>query len=178
MIISQTAKTYAKGLIQSGNTDSYNSLSGDLDKVKNIVNNSTDLKSVLNSPAVTVEQKCLIIEDVFKNEIDQNSVNFLKLLAEKGRFAQLEEIIEAFNEELDDINHIKHVKVVSAIELTQNYKDKITLKLKEKLNYDIKATWEVNSDIIGGLVIYIDDNTIDTSIKNKLDKLSNIKGNI
>ena len=73
---------------------------------------------------------------------------------------------------------MKSVKIVSAIELNEDYKNLIITKLSAKLKKNIHADWQINSDIIAGLVIYVDDHVIDTSIKNKLDSLSKIKGNL
>ena len=62
--------------------------------------------------------------------------------------------------------------------MSDENKDKIINKLTHKLGKNIIAEWIVNEDIVGGLLIQIDDNIIDTSVKNKLEKLSKIKGNI
>ncbi|MBE7709936.1 MAG: ATP synthase F1 subunit delta [Cyanobacteria bacterium SIG32] len=180
MIISQTAKTYAKGLVlttQNGAT-SCDAILEELNNVKNIIKSSDDLNGVLNSPAVTTEQKLLIIQDIFQNKVSENTFNFLKLLAEKNRFNEFAQIIEAFKQELDIINGIQRVQVVSAIELTEEYKQKIITKLSEKLNKTIITDWQIDDSIIAGLVIKINDDIIDTSIKNKLENLSKIKGNL
>ena len=180
MIISQTAKTYAKGLIQTIQNGSinYDTALNNLQTIVETLNTSSELKTVLSSPTVTIEQKNTIIEDVFGKEISTQIINFLKLLTEKDRFIEFEQILEAFKIELDVVNNIKRVKVISAIELNENYKNEITAKLSNKLQKNILAEWQINTNIIGGLVIHIDDNVIDTSIKNKLENLSKIKGNI
>ena len=180
MMISQTAKTYAKGLvqtIQNGSFD-YDIALNDLQTVLNILNSSAELQTVLCSPTVTVEQKNLIIQDIFEQKISSVILNLLKLLIEKDRFVEFEQIFEAFKIELDEINNIKQIRVISAIELNEDYKNRIIAKLSEKLQKKVITKWEIDSDIIAGLVIHIDDNVIDTSIKNKLENLSKIKGNI
>lgn len=176
--ISQTAKTYADALIETNQSN--DDILKDLETVSKIIENSNDLKTVLNTPAVPVEQKIEIIDDIFKSQVSQNILNFLKILAEKKRFNEFEEILQAFKNKFDEIQGIKRVTVISAIELSDDYKTKITDKLKEKLQKNIHADWQVDSEIIGGLIIHIDDNVINTSIKNKLENLSKniIKGNL
>ena len=180
MIISQTAKTYAKGLIQAEQSEavSYDAILAELEKVNEIINNSNELNSVLNSPAVATEQKILIIQDIFDKKVNEVAINLLKLLAEKNRFNEFTQIIEAFKAEIDTIKGIQRIHVISAIELTEEYKNKIIEKIGAKLNKTIIADWEIDTNIIAGLVIKIDDNIIDTSIKNKLESLSKIKGNL
>ena len=175
MKISQTAKIYADALTKMSQDGSvtYDDILKDLETVSTILKSSADLKNVLITPAVPTEQKQEIITDVFTNQISPNMVNFLKILAEKKRFGEFEEITEAYKEELDEINGIKRIAVISAVDLTEKKKKKI-------INKSIYATWQKDETVIGGLVIRIDDNVIDTSIKNKLENLSKniIKGNL
>lgn len=176
--ISQTAKTYADALIETNQCN--DDILKDLETVAKIIESSNDLKTVLNTPAVPVEQKIEIIDDIFKSQISQNILNFLKILAEKKRFNEFEEILQAFKNKFDEIQGIKRITVISAIELSDEHKNRITDKLKEKLQKNIYADWQVDNEIIGGLIIHIDDNVINTSIKNKLENLSKniIKGNL
>ncbi len=182
MKISQSAKTYADALIKMSQDGlmAYDDILKDLETVTEIIKSSADLKNVLVTPAVPTEQKLEIINDIFNSQINQNILNFLKILAEKKRFNEFEEIIEAFKQELDEINNVKRITVISAIDLSEEYKQKIINKLQEKLNKTIYAEWQKDEAVIGGLIIHIDDNVIDTSIKNKLENLSKniIKGNL
>ena len=72
------------------------------------------------------------------------------------------------------MNNIKRVEIVSAVELSDEQKQKTIEKLHIRLNKEVKVNWALDTNIIGGLVIKIDDDIIDTSLKNKLDKLSKI----
>lgn len=182
MKISQSAKTYADALIKMSQDGSmtYDGVLKDLETALLIIKSSSDLKNVLETPAVPVEQKLEIVNDVFSGQISQNIVNFLKILAEKKRFKEFETIIEAFKEQLDEINVVQRITVISAVDLSDAHKQKIINKLQEKLHKKIYANWKQDASIIGGLVIHINDNVIDTSIKNKLENLSKniIKGNL
>ncbi len=182
MKISQTSKIYADALIQMSQDGSMtcDDILKDLETISTILKSSEDLKNVLITPAVPIEQKQEILTDIFTNQINSNMVNFLRILAEKKRFGEFEEITEAYKQELDEINGIKRILVISAVDLSEDYKQKIINKLQEKLHKTIYAAWQKDETVIGGLVIRIDDNVIDTSIKNKLENLSKniIKGNL
>ena len=180
--ITQSAKIYAQALIQTAKDGkiSFDDILSDLDNIKKIIENSNDLKEILNTPAVPVEKKIEIIEDVFTSQIKPDILNFLKIIAEKKRFSELDLIIDAFKKEYDEIKNIKRITVISAVDITDEYKNKILTKLQDKLQKNVIADWEIDASIIGGLIIHIDDNIIDTSIKNKLENLSKniIKGNL
>ena len=71
MIISQAAKTYAKGLILAAQakTNSYDAILDELQNVNAVITSSGELNTVLNSPAIATEQKMLIIQDIFNNKV-------------------------------------------------------------------------------------------------------------
>ena len=81
-------------------------------------------------------------------------------------------MVAAYKEDLDKINNIQRVEVVSAIELDDNSKQKIIDKLQHRLQKNVIAQWQTDEEIIGGLVVKINDDVIDSSLKNKLENLS------
>lgn len=172
--ISLSSKNYADALVKLGkdNVISYDAIFKNLEIAQQIFASSQDLVEVLNNPAISNETKYSIIDEVFKDQIDIKIIDFIKILIDKKRFKEFNEIIEAYKVELDKINNIQRVEVTSAISLSDETKQRITEKLHTKLQKNIIPTWEVNNDIIGGLVIKIDDDVIDSSLKNKLESLS------
>jgi len=169
MNISTASKTYAKSLIEADK----NALS-DLITVNDVINSSKDFVLTMNNPTISLDTKYEILDEIFKKELSEKVLNFIKILVEKNRFNEFEQIIQAYSDEIDVINNIKRVEVVSAVELSKIQKQKTIEKLQTRLNKEVKVNWAVDTTIIGGLVIKIDDDVIDTSLKNKLDKLSRI----
>ena len=172
--ISLSAKNYADALVKLGQDGqiSYDDIYKNLEIAKEIISSSSDLVNVLLNPTIDDDTKYSIIDEVFKNQIDIKIVDFLKILIEKKRFNEFEGIVEAYRIELDKINNIKRIEVVSAINLSDSTKDKIVEKLQNKLHKTVIPSWKTNAEIIGGLVIKIDDDVIDSSLKNKLENLS------
>lgn len=167
-----TAKTYAESLIQADNN--YQAVLNDLNTITEIMGKAPDLVLALENPSISLQTKFEIIDEVFKNQVGEKITNFLKILVDKKRFKELNEIIIAYSENIDEINNIKRVEVISAVELSDEQKQKTIEKLQKRLQKNVIAKWTLNDEIIGGLVIKIDDDVIDSSLKNKLEKLSKI----
>lgn len=165
-----SSKIYAKALIELN--ISHDDILNQLDIINEICNNSKDLVQILENPSISTDSKFNIIDEVFSKDIGEELKNFLKILVEKKRFNEFSHIREAYIEDLDNIKNIKRVKVISAINLNEDKKQIIIEKLQTKLQKEIIADWLTDTDIIGGLIIKIDDNVIDTSLKNKLQSLS------
>lgn len=168
------ADRYAEALVKLAKDGKliFEKVSEDLNLVKDILSQSKDLYEVLINPLVSVEDKKEIIDRVFSNEIDVLIVNLLKVLVDKNRFNAFGEVLNSYNNYLDDINNICRVKVTSAVEMSDETKKRLKAKLEEKLRKNIIIDLDINSDIIAGLVIKICDNIIDMSLKHKLEDLS------
>lgn len=172
--ISLSAKNYSKALVEMvrDNVISFEDLSKDLATVSEILESSQDLRLTLENPTVSEEVKSQIIEEVFKNEVHPQVVSFLKVLIDKNRFSEFSQIKADYEIKLDDVNKIQSVEITSAVELSEEYRERILQKLSEKLQKNIRPNWKVDENIIAGLIYRINDNVIDTSIKSKLDKLN------
>ena len=172
--ISLTAKNYADALVKIGqdNVLSYDDILKNLESVKEICDSSNELACVLKNPAVSDDVKYSIIDEVFKKDINEKIIDFIKVLIEKKRFNEFNGIVEAYRDELDKINNIQRVSVTSAVPLNDDMKQRITDKLQKRLQKNILADWQIDNEIIGGLVVKINDDVIDSSLKNKLENLS------
>ena len=173
MIKSISSKNYADALseLATNSSLSFDEIREDLQKVETILQSSAELKSVLENVTISVDVKSEIIEEVFRNQVCAQIVNFLKILAEKGKFSQFAEVKAAFEECYNREKNIQFVTVTSAVELREDQRQRVVSKLQEKLNKTIQALWRVDESLIGGLVVKIDDNVINASLKNKLEKL-------
>lgn len=167
--VSTSAITYANSLFEADN----NALP-DLNTVLDVINSSKDFKITMLNPSISLQIKYEILDEIFKKELSEKVLNFIKILVEKNRFNEFEQIVQAYSDEVDQNNNIKRVEIVSAVELSDNQKQKAIEKLEARLQKTVKVGWTVDTSIIGGLIIKIDDDVIDTSLKNKLDKLSKI----
>ena len=165
--ISQTANIYAEALTQ---------LKEDIKSdFNNIIETFTnELYETLDNPTLPLSTKNLIIDEIFSNKINQKLVEFLKMLTKKNRIKLISEIYEAYIQKTNSIENIQIVNITSAVNLRDEQKKQIIKKLQENIGKIISPNWSVSEDIIAGLVIKINDTIIDTSLKNKIDKLSNI----
>lgn len=170
--ISTSSKVYAESLIQI--SDNYDEILKNFEDIIDTYNSSDDFKKFVESPVFSNDKKNEIIDDIFKNKITSDMLNFLKILIDKNKFNELEQIYAAYLLRADEFRNIKRVDVVSAIDLSDEWKNKITDKLKTKFNKTIIANWTKDEDIIGGLIIKSDDEVIDSSIRNKLYMISKI----
>ena len=170
--ISTTAKIYADSLVQTG-MDSTIVLEN-LENIKSVLNSSEDLKIMINNPSIDISKKLEVINSIFVDFTDEKILKFLNILVSKNRISELDKIIKAYSDEIDRVNNLQDVEIISAIDITENYKSQIINKLQTKIRKNIRPEWKIDENIIGGLVIKVEDDIFDDSIKSKLDKISKI----
>lgn len=171
--ISLISKNYAKALMDiSMQNDSVVSIKADIAKALDVLNSSYDLKLVMDNSSISTSKKIEIIEEIFKDKISQQILNLLRILVEKGRFDEFENIVLAYNEMADNLENRKNVEIISSFDLDVDIKGKILSKLEKKLNSEVIPQWSIDESIIAGLVFRFEDSIIDTSVKSKLEKLS------
>ena len=142
------------------------------DSVDKVLKESSDLKRVIQSPLVNSEIKLNILLKIFsKNNLHELTISFLKVLDKNKRISNLSSIILQFkkinSEKRGDIS----ANITSADQLSQDEKDNITNQLKNSLGQKLSLNFDVDKNIIGGLIVKVGSKMIDTSIANKINKL-------
>lgn len=165
-IITYSAQNYAEALFENGQ-----GFSADLNTVLEVIKTSADFMHIMSNPAIDLNVKFSILDEIFKNKIDDKVLQFIKILTEKNRLVELEEIRDAYNEKVNEANNIKLVEITSAIELNKDFKTRIINKLGEKLGKTIVPEWKTDKEIISGLVFKIGDDIVDASLLNKIESI-------
>jgi F-type H+-transporting ATPase subunit delta len=131
---------------------------------------SKDLRLFLFSPYFSSAEK---VEGLKKAVADSEPefLNFLELLLEKGRMPVIFRIQRQFNEMWDKENKRLGVTVTSAVELDPEIAKRIGAEIEEQTGNTVELSSRVDPDILGGLVVQVGNMVLDTSIRNRLEKL-------
>lgn len=142
--------------------------------LEEVFKENEDFFKLMNIPTVSKEEKIELIDNVFKGKINLYVLNFLKILAEKNRSNYFFEMASYFKKLYNKENNIKEVTAVTAIPLTENLKTKLINKLQEITGKHIVMHNEIDESILGGVVLKMEDDQVDGSVKGRLDNLKNI----
>jgi len=98
-------------------------------------------------------------------------VNFLELLIEKHRMPVLFRIRRQFDALWAKENMRLGVVVTSAVELDPEIAERIGSEIEQQTGNKVELQSRVDPDILGGLVVQVGNMVLDTSIRNRLEKL-------
>ena len=167
------AQRYANALLDFSDKDlTKEQILSEISDILLSVEGSDELKKVISSPVIRNEEKKNILNKIFS---DNNKIvlNFLNLLIDKNRFSILSQIVDEYKTEINKINHLLEMKIISAIDLNESEKAMIKIKLENVLNRKLELKWATDKSLIGGLTFCVDDRVIDCSIKHKLSEIEN-----
>ena len=144
----------------------------DLLNLKTILKENKELSLVIKSPLISSPDKLNIFNSLLeKIKANELTNTFLKVIEQNKRFSNLVSIISQFM----NINSHKRgdvlADITSANELNDDQKTNITNQLKSILGDKLSLNFDVDKNIMGGLIIKVGSKMIDTSLSNKINKL-------
>lgn len=144
-----------------------------LGNVKAALDESPDFASLASNAVVSRDQASQIVAAISKTlKLDTLSANMLGVLAQNGRLSQLANVIRAFNTLAAHHRGEISAEVTSAFPLSASQLDDIRKQLKDRAGRSINITAKVDPAILGGLVVKMGSQMIDSSIKTRLNTLS------
>lgn len=151
-----------------------NTLKTDIQKVFDVCNLSPDFINMLESPVIKTSKKAELITAIFKTEIHQLTLNFLVLITNNKRENYIPGICRNFLEMTREDQNIKSAVLITATELNPKTNDKIRNLLEKELNTTVELNCKTQPEIIGGLILRIDDRQYDSSVATQLRKIKQL----
>jgi F-type H+-transporting ATPase subunit delta len=131
---------------------------------------SDELRRFLQNPQVELLTKQAALEDLLKGS-DELFVNFVRLLADKSRIAEVEQVYEEWTRLLAQQERILELELHTAVELSDREATKVVGQIEKASGRKIVATRTVDPDLIGGLVVQAGSLRLDASVRGRLEQL-------
>ncbi len=171
------ARRYAKSVLETAIEQQLDDVvARDLDAIETLGAGSADFRAMMRSPIIDAQIKISVLRDALGATINPLTMEFLKLIIEKGRGDVWREIVMEYRALLDNRKNIERVRITSAVALGEQERSHIETALSARLNKTVIATYDTDPAILGGAVIRVGDEVLDGSIRHQLhvlkDKLS------
>ena len=129
-----------------------------------------ELRELLRNPQVDPRAKAAALGDLLK-KADELVRNFLLLLAEKGRSAELDEIAREFERLVEAEEGVVRLELTTAYELSDKEAHALVKGIEKESGRPIVASRRVDPDLIGGIVVKAGSLRVDSSIRGRLERL-------
>jgi F-type H+-transporting ATPase subunit delta len=146
---------------------------GDLERLSAALAESEELRALIRNPQVSREAIGRVFDEIGETlEISGLTAGFLGTLSQNRRIDRLPQIIRAFGMIAGAQRGEVTAEVVSAHPLDEGQLYTIEQKLRAREGRTVKLRSRVDPDILGGLVVTIGSRRIDSSIRTRLNTLS------
>jgi F-type H+-transporting ATPase subunit delta len=165
------ARPYAKAAFQlAKEQDALSRWDGLLGLAGQIVG-SEPMENLLGNPLVEKAKVVGIVTGALGEAADQRFADFIAVLGLNKRLSLLPAISELFRELREEAEQRLSVRVVSAIPLELDQRERLQRALASRFERDIEMESVVDGSVLGGAVIYAGDQVIDGSLRGRLNKL-------
>jgi len=167
------ARPYAKALFASANdTNNLESISGEL-KIMAVASKTEEVINTIENPSLSRQEVVDILVKLFEESVSKTSTKLVEILAENKRLNLLESIYFIYQDLLEKHNNQNSIEVFVANDPGEEAKGNIEKKLRSSYGKDAKINFSKDPKMMGGLSIKIGDETLDLSIRGKVNKLVN-----
>ncbi len=137
-----------------------------------IMSSNKDLNVVFSNPSIAHANKEKVLESLIgKTKPSKTTANFLRVLLRNGRLTNLANINNSFAKVLEERAGFVSAKIVSARELSDKEKKDLQNNVEKLTGKKITLNFDVDQNIIGGVVTTIGSTVYDGSVKTKLENL-------
>jgi F-type H+-transporting ATPase subunit delta len=165
------ARTYARALFEAAqNEGRIEPVRDELATFVQAVDEVPELRALIRNPELDPPTKAAALDAVLEGA-DELVRNFVRVVAEKGRAAQLDEILREYEALVAAEEHILNVELTTAYELSDDDAVAIVQQIEKASGRRVEAARTVDPDLIGGLVLKAGSLEVDSSVRGRLERL-------
>ena len=169
---SSIARRYAQALfLSSQEKNLLDQVEAELKMVVESIEASEDLSRILEGELVAPDKKKALMVKVFDGKISTQTMNFLKLVIDKGREKHLRRVLVEYVALADTARKMLEVEVISATELSPQQQETICKGLSAFTGKEVRIKTEIDPSLLGGIQVRIGDKVYDGSARQQLQSL-------
>lgn len=151
----------------------------DADRIKaelanwgDLLTSNEQVKTVFGNPSIPHLGKEKVLEGLLaKTKPSKTTANFLRVLLRNGRLGDLAEINDRFAAVLEERSGVVTANITSARELPSTERKEFERNLEKVTGKKVKIEFQIDQEIIGGVITRIGSTVYDGSVRTKLENL-------
>jgi F-type H+-transporting ATPase subunit delta len=144
----------------------------ELEALAAVVNSNRDLRNVLQNPAVSREQKLGLLDAIIQRMGAAKLLrNFIAVLIDHRRIANIGELVEEVKRELDRRMGFAEARVTSVRALTAAERATLEKQLAAITGKTVRATYSEDAGLLGGVTVRVGSTIYDGSVQGQLQRM-------
>lgn len=129
------------------------------------------LKEALANPVLSEKEKMQLIRNAAGIEVCTEFTRFIRLVLQQKRESVLQIICLIYIDLYRKEKNIHRVDLYSAVPLSQPLKDRLVYEIRLQTGGSIELSEHIKPEIIGGLIVRMNNNQMDASIASQLKRV-------
>ncbi len=172
-----TGNNYAQALFMLAlEENSIEDFHNGLQTVKNIFEENIEYLQFLSTPSIPKSERTHALAVAFEGKIHQHILSFLQLLCEHSKVEQFFDCFAEFCRLREWAMGSVEAVVKSAVELTDAQKQGLIKSLEKRTGKKVTLKCVVDTALLGGVLIELDGELLDGSVKNNLKRAREVIG--
>lgn len=168
----KVALRYSRSLLEEAvDKKSEDTVKSDMQILLDTCNESRDLRIVLSNPIIHFDKKSSILTNIFKGILSDLSMRFLDLVCKKGRASILIQMAEEYLNQYNIFKNINKASLTTVFALDSKMRNEFVQILEKGFGKKVELEERIDSELIGGFVLQLNDRQIDESIRHRLNQL-------
>jgi F-type H+-transporting ATPase subunit delta len=164
-------RVYAEAFLEAAQEEKrLDAVRTQFDEFAAAVAGSEELRRFLRNPQLELQAKRAALEDMLTGS-DELFLNFVRLLLEKDRIAEVEDVHEEWTRLLARQERILELELQTAVELSDQEAANVVEQIEKASGRKVVASRTVDPDLIGGLVVQAGSVRLDASVRGRLEQL-------
>ena len=165
------ARTYARALFEAAQDEGrIEPVRDELTAFVQAVDEVPELRALIRNPELDPPTKAVALDAVLEGA-DELIRNFMRVVTEKGRAGQLDEIAREYEALVAAEEKILSVELTTAYALSDEDAAAIVKQIEQASGQRVEAARTVDPDLIAGLVLKIGSLEVESSIQGRLERL-------
>jgi F-type H+-transporting ATPase subunit delta len=173
MSMRKIARNYARAMADTLPDDAaVRRLEGELREFASVFADDDEVRHFLAGPLISNDKKIEAVEKALAGGGGSAELRkFVRLLIERNRINLLPEMAEEFSATARERLGIVDAEVVSALPLTDELKERARASLKRITGRDVRAEFQVDPNVLGGIRAQVGSTIYDGSVRGRLERM-------
>ncbi len=170
-----TAKEYADALLMLAKEDSKEQAFADaLALAADVFRENPAYLDLLASPVISKDTRKELLRNAFGNALPKEITACIALMCDNGHIRDFSAMQEIYMEQFHILSKVTVATVTSAAALSDEEKQVLIQQISERTGHNVRATYEVDPSLIGGIKVEMDGCVLDGTIKHRLRELKEV----
>lgn len=167
------ADRYARAIFELGvETGQLAAITEQVRRFSSVYAGSPELRAVLDNPVIEAEKREAVLNDVaVRLSLSGNALNLIRLLSSRKKLRVVPDIARRLDRLSDEKAGVVRATVTSAKAMPESFYQKLTSELEAATSRKIVLERREDASLIAGFVTRIGDNTIDGSVRGRLNEI-------